>query len=372
MKIHTVDTERRRDVRQFVDFPFDLYQPCPQWVPPLVSDEVKALDRTRHSYYRHSTAGFFLAKSEGQALGRLAVMDYRPFNDHLGRRTAFFGLFEAVDDRDVAHGLFSAAFDWARARGLDEMRGPRKLGSAEPAGVLVEGFEHRPALGMPYNYAYYDALITGVGFEKEGDNLSGYLSGDYELPERFYRLAEQVKERRGLWIKTFASKKELLDWVPRVASVLTTSFAEFEDSVPPTEDEVVAFRDTILAIARPDLIKLVMKDEEVIGFLLAYPDISAGLQRARGRLWPLGWYYLLRDKKRTDWVNINGMGVLPAHQGRGAVLLMYTELARTIKSYGFRHADIVAVGETNIKSRSDMEAIGVQWYKRHRSYRRAL
>jgi GNAT superfamily N-acetyltransferase len=372
MEIRRVDTTKRSDVRSFVHFPFDLYRDCPQWVPPLLSDEFKALDRARHPFYRHGAAEFFLAENQGRSLGRLAVMEHRPYNEHLGTRRAFFGLFETVDDREVASRLFEAAFDWARGQGLSEMLGTRKLGSAEPAGVLVEGFEHRPALGMPYNYAYYDALITVAGFEKESDNLSGYLSGDYELPERFFRVADRVKERRGLWVKTFQSKKELLEWVPRVTKVLVESFAEFPDSVPPTDDEIAEFRDMVVAIARPSLIKLAMKGDEVVGFLFAYPDISAALQRTRGRLWPFGWIDLLIEQRRTPWVNINGMGALPAYQGSGAILLLYTEVAKTIKGFGYQHADVVAVAEWNLKSRAEVEAIGVRWYKRHRNYRRAL
>jgi hypothetical protein len=372
MQIRRLDTTQRSDLQRFVRFPFTLYRDCPHWVPPLVSDEIKALDCAHHPFYRHGAAEFFLAESEGQSLGRLAVMEHRPYNEHLGVRRAFFGLFEAVNDQQVATGLFEAAFGWARGRSLDAVHGSRKLGSAEPAGVLVEGFEHRPALGMPYNYAYYDALIAGSGFEKEGDSLSGYLSGDHALPERFFRIADRVKERRGLWVKTFQSKREMQEWVPRVAKVIVESFAEFPDSVPPTDDEIAQFRDMVVAIARPSLIKLAMKGDEVVGFLFAYPDISAALQRTRGRLWPFGWFHLLVEQRRTPWVNINGMGALPAYQGSGAILLLYTELARTIKGLGYQHADVVAVGEENLKSRAEMEAIGVRWYKRHRSYRRAL
>jgi hypothetical protein len=110
----------------------------------------------------------------------------------------------------------------------------------------------------------------------------------------------------------------------------------------------------------------------VIGFIFAYPDISAGLQRARGRLWPLGWLHILIERKRTNWVNLNGVGVLPAYQGIGASILMYAELARAIKGFGFEHADFVQVGEDNLKSRADVEALGVRWYKRHRNYKRSL
>ncbi len=372
MQIHQLDTTSRRQVDAFVRFPFRLYRSCSQWVPPLISDVKRALNQRKHPFYSHSAAAFFLAEDDGQTVGRLAVMEHRPHNEHLGTATAFFGLFEAIDSARVSQGLFEAAFDWARDRHLDTMAGPRILGGAEPAGILVEGFEHRPALGMAYNYPYYDALVRAAGFEKEGDNLSGYLSGDYELPERFFRLAEVVKERRGLWVKTFQSKDEMRQWAPRVAHVYQTAFAEFEDSAPPTDDEIEAFSNTLITIADPSLPKLVMHDDEVIGFLFAYHDISAALQKARGRLFPLGWYHLLTERRRTDWVNINGMGVLPSYQGRGAVILLYTEVAKTIKSFGFRHADIVAVGEDNVKSRTDMETIGVQWYKRHRTYRREL
>ncbi|HSR33144.1 MAG TPA: N-acetyltransferase, partial [Anaerolineae bacterium] len=184
MQIRQLDTSRRSSVRQFVQFPFTLYHESLQWVPPLISEVERALDRNRHPFYGHSDAEFYLAESKGQILGRIAVMDHRPYNEHLGTATAFFGLFETVDDVDVAQGLFARAFDWARARGLDTIVGPKVLGGAEPAGILVEGFEHRPALGMPYNYAYYDTLVRASGFEKDGDILSGYLSTDYELPER--------------------------------------------------------------------------------------------------------------------------------------------------------------------------------------------
>lgn len=376
MHLQQLDSLRGRDARRFanrfVRLPFQLYGDCPQWVPPLVSDVKRSLDREKHPFYRHSAAEFYLVERDGQDVGRLAVMQHRAYNEYRGTAEAFFGLFECVDDVQVSRLLFDAAFGWARERGLEAIIGPRHLGSAEPAGILVRGFEHRPAMGMAYNYPYYDALLVDSGFEKVSDSLSGYLSGDHELPERFYRLADKVKERRGWWVKAFSSKDEMRQWIPRVARVFRESFLEFEDFVPPTDDEVAAFAGTLLTIAHPSLIKLVMQGDEVIGFLFAYHDITEALQRAGGRLLPFGWLHLLLGRRRTEWVNINGAGVLPAYQGRGASILLYTEMARTIQSFSFRHADVVAVGEDNIKSRSDMESIGVKWYKAHRSYRRAV
>jgi GNAT superfamily N-acetyltransferase len=111
-----------------------------------------------------------------------------------------------------------------------------------------------------------------------------------------------------------------------------------------------------------------MKDEELIGFIISYYDLSAALQRSRGRLWPFGWYWLLTERRRTKWANVNGAGLLPEYQGLGANVLLYTELAKTIKEYGFEYADLVQVNEVNRASMADMEAVGVKWYKRHRAY----
>lgn len=372
MEIRRLDTEQRRDVRRFTRFPFQLYRDCPQWVPPLLSDAENQLDRQQNPFYRHSAAEFFLAESEGQTLGRLAVMDSRRYNEYLGAETAFFGLFEAVDDSQVACRLFDAAIDWARARGLKKMIGPRGLYGPDASGILVAGFEHRPAMGVPYNHAYYDNLLQAAGFEKDADHLSGYLSGHIKLSDRYYAIAEKVKARRGLRIKSFSSKEEMRQWVPRVGQIYNRAFEGSHHFYPLNEKEIERLGQDLITIADPRLIKLVLKGKEVIGFVFAYPDITAGLQKARGRLWPLGWYYLLREQRRTRWVNFNGLGVLPAYQGMGASILLYTEVAKTIEKYDFEHADLAQVGEENVKSRGDLETLGAEWYKRHRNYQRIL
>jgi len=268
--------------------------------------------------------------------------------------------------------LFSAAFDWARTRHLETMVGPRGMNPTEATGMLVEGFEHRPAMNIPYNFDYYDGFVKAAGFEKDTDHLSGYLPGDYQLPERLLRIAEKIKKRRGMWIKNFKDKDEIRQWVPRVFEVYAIAFSNSHTFFPPTEEEKTMIAETIIQITDPGLVKGVMKGDELIGFIISYYDISAALQRSRGRLWPFGWYWLLTERRRTKWANINGAGLLPEFQGLGANVLLYTELAKTIKDYGFEYADLVQVNEVNKASMSDMEAVGVKWYKRHRAYKRDL
>ena len=175
MRIRKLDPARVRDVRQFNQFPVSLYRDCPQWVPPLQGDARRVFNRENHPFYRHSAADFFVAERGATTLGRIAVIHNRRYTGYTGRKAAFFYFFDAVDDLDVSRALFDAAFDWARERGLDTLLGPRGMLRADGLGLLIEGFEHRAALGIPYNHAYYRRLVEDAGFEKEVDYLSGYM-----------------------------------------------------------------------------------------------------------------------------------------------------------------------------------------------------
>lgn len=372
MHVRRLDTESKKDVQAFVQFAFDLYQECPQWVPPLVPAAQRMLDRNRHPFYQHSTADFFLAEHNGQVLGRIAVIHNRNYNRYRGRNEAFYGLFESRDDGAVAGALFDAAFDWAWKRGLDGIVGPRGIAGLDGVGTLVEGFEHRPALGVAYNYPYYQALIEEAGFVKDTDFLSGYVDTSYQLPERVYRIAEKIQQRSGYRIKSFASKAEMRQWIPRALAAHHRAFADTHTFYPPTDAEVAMMVDMAMLIIDPRLVKLIMQEDRIVGFVLAYHDVSAGLQQAKGRLWPTGWWHILRERQRTRWVNLSGLGLVPEHQGLGATALLYLALDQTLRAFPFQHADLVQSEEGNHRIIGEANHMGVTWYKRHRSYKRAL
>jgi hypothetical protein len=229
-------------------------------------------------------------------------------------------------------------------------------------------------MGIPYNYPYYQDLVREVGFEKELDYYSGYLSADYEMPQRIHDIADKVKERRGFWVRSFRSKAQLRRLVPAVHAIYQQAWVQVWGYYPVSQQEIAALIGRIQLIADPRLIKVVMREKEAIGFVFAYPDISAAIQRTGGRLWPLGWLQLLIEAKRTQWVDFNGVGVLPQYQGAGANALLYSELYKTFTNNRFRfeHADFVQVAENNYHSLGDANVLGISWYKRHRVYRRAL
>lgn len=371
MNIRQVDTASRQDVGRFVRFPYDLYRNHPHWVPPLISSEFRTLDR-RHPFYEHSVAAFFLAERNGEVVGRIAALENRNYNRYRHANTAFFGYFDAVDDGEVSSALFAAAEDWAWRRGLDSIAGPHGLLGGEGGSVLVEGFDLRPPMGVPYNYDYYDTLISKAGFVKDTDFLTAQLDLSYQLPERVRAIAHKAAARRGFLVKSFRSKRELAAWVPRFLEAHARAFANNRTYYPPTPAEAKALIDTVMQVVDPALVKLILLRDEIVGFVLGFRDLSAGLQRARGRLWPLGWYHLLAERRRTRWINLNGFGLTPEHRGVGADALLLTTLDAAIRSAPFERAYLVQVEEGNVGMLNQAMRLGVTWCTRHRSYRKAL
>lgn len=372
MRIQKVDTNHRGDVNEFVQLPFRLYEGSEQWVPPLVFTVKQALDRDKHPFYRHSDAAFFLAWDRGEVVGRIAVLDNRHYNEYHNSKAAFFHYFDVIDDLEAAQALFGAADAWAKQRDLDTLIGPKGLLRSDGMGILVEGFEYRAVFGIPYNAPYYVRLVEAAGFEKEVDYVSGYIEGDYELPERILQIAERVKERRGYWGKSFTSKRELREWIPRVQRINNEAFTDVWGYYPLDDAETEMIGDQLLTIADPRMIRLVMKGDEVAGFAFVFPDVSEALQAINGRLWPFGWIRLLWAHRFTKRLSANGLGLLPKYQGVGSNAVLYASLFRILEEREVEFADVAQIAETNLKSMGDMTALGIQWYKRHRIYRRAI
>lgn len=373
MNITQIDLSNKKQVKDFLDLPFQIYKDTPQWVPPLRMDDRARLDPKRHPFYKHSRAGFFLAYEGAHPVGRIAVIDNRPYNEYNDEKTAFFYLFECENEQQIADLLFEATFNWARARDLTKMLGPKGFTVMEGFGLLVKGFEMRPAYGQPYNPQHYPDLIERAGFQPERDAVSGYISADVEFPPRIHELAERIARRRGLHIARYRFRKDLRALVPKFKDLYNNALRGTGENAPITDAEANAMASQLLWFSDPRLVKIVMKGDEPVGFLLAYPDISAALQKTKGRIFPFGWISLLREFKRTDWLNVNGMGLIPEYRGSGGTAILYSEMFKSATETGqFRHAEVVQIGTENTNMRREMENFGIDLYKVHCTYVREL
>ncbi|MFO7919020.1 MAG: hypothetical protein R6V13_13180 [Anaerolineae bacterium] len=372
METVQVDTKDRRQVQEFLALPFTLYEDVPQWVPPFAHQARLVLNRARHPFYEHSEAAFFLAQNRGRTIGRLAVLDNRHYNVANEDAAAFFALFECRDAVDASRGLFEAGFDWARQRGLRSVKGPRGFSHLDGLGLLIKGFAHRPAMGIPYALPHYRDLVEDAGFHKVDDILSGHMIRDGSFPERIHRLSQRVQERRGLRVLSLRSRRDLLALAPKFRTLFNESLGSNEDNIPLTEKEVAMLARRLLAFVDPRLVKVVAKGEELVGFVLAYPDVSAALQRCNGRLFPVGWWHLWREKRRTTWININGMGIAEEYRGGGGTAILFSELAKSVAEGGFEHAELVQIRGNNAEMLRELQKLGVDLYKVHRLYEREL
>lgn len=375
LTIEKVDTNDKRQAKRFVHFLYDLYKDCPQFVPPLFVDAYLPLNRKKHPFFEHSAADFFIAVRDGKVVGRICAADNRPFNDYHKTKKAHFFSFDTINDLEVARALFDAAFAWARDRGLDTMIGPKGLSPFDGYGIQIEGFEHRQMMTMMnYNYDYYPRLMEALGFEKEVDFVSCYLPADsFRLPDRVARIAGRALQRGNLKVKNFANKKELLKWAWRIGEAYNKTFIHNWEYYPFTKGDVQYAVDNVIKFADHRLIKVVTHGDEIVGFLFAFPDVSAAFQRARGHLNPLSIVDLLIESKRTKTVSGNGIGILPEFQGTGGNAILYNEMAKTVFSWNqFEHVEMTQVAETTRQMRADLKNLNGVEYKNHRVYRLQL
>ena len=324
-------------------------------------------------FIKAGEAIFLMAFSEsGEGLGRLAVLDNLRYNRYNRTNTAFFYLFETVEDITVARGLFERGFAWAKSRGREDILGPKGFSALNGLGMLVKGFEHRPAMGIPYNHAYYPGFLEKMGFTPQREILSGYLSGDQQIPEKVHLISERVQEKRGLRVHSYHSRGDLRKMLPYFKELYNGSLVGTSGNAPLTDQEIRSIADQILWFADPRLIKILWKGEKPVGFLLAYPDITPALQRNGGKLWPFGWIEILKELRHADWIDINGAGILDEYRGLGGTAILFSEMEKSIRLGGFKHADIVQVGVENERMQRELSSLGIDFYKTHHIYRRKI
>lgn len=375
LTIEKIDTDTKSQVKRFVDLPYRLYRDSPLWVPPLYIDAYLPLNRKKHPFFEYGEADFYLAVRDREVVGRICAANNKLFNEYHKTKKAHFYALETINDLDVARALFHAACEWAKERGMDTLIGPKGLSPFDGYGILMDGFEHRQMMTMMnYNFDYYPKLLESLGFEKEVDFVSCYLPAEsFKMPERVERIAKRVLERGDLWVKNFKSKRELVQWAPRIGYTYNKAFINNWEYYPFTEGDVKYAVDNVFMIADRRLIKLIMYKDEIVGFLFAFPDVSAALQRAKGRLLPFGIVDILLDMKRTKTISGNGMGILPEFQGKGGNALLYYEMGKTVLGFNqFQDVEMTQVAETAVQMRADLKNLNGVEYKNHRVYRKII
>jgi GNAT superfamily N-acetyltransferase len=360
----------RRDLRAFLRLPRRIYAGLPAWVPPLDRERRAFLDRRRNPFFRHSEAEIFLAERAGETVGRIAAIENRRHLETYRDGTAFFGLFESIDEPDVARALVARAAGWSRDRGLVRLRGPASFTINDECGLLLDAFELPPVFLMAYNPPYYARLLEGCGFRKAQDLYAFRMDVPERVPAALAAAAEAARAA-GVVVRA-ADFGRIEEEVARIHRVHSRAWAENWGAVPLTEDEVAALARELVPYADRDLVLFAERAGETIGVAIVVPDFNRALAAADGRLLPLGWYRLLRAKRRIDSVRVLILGVLREHRGRGVDAALYARMIEVARRKGYRWGELSWVLESNRQMLTVLERFGAERYKTYRIYDRDL
>ena len=362
-----------RDGADFVSLPYHLHGTVPQWVPYPVREIRHALSR-RHPFFRHSDAAFFLARRGRAPAGRIAVMDNRRYNEYRGHRHAFFYYFDSLDDPQVAALLLDAAREWARGRGLTELRGPQGFSALSGGGILIDGFQHASAMTqMCWHPPYYRRLVEQAGLSRLKDFYSARLdAARYVLPDRVRVAAERILARGRFRIHRL--RRQIPQVAEGIGRLYNAAWVEHGDVVPLGRQEVISLSRDLRAVTDPAFIQIVLYDEELVGFLLAFPDLSRAIRRHRGRFGPVALLDLALEKRRTRRLIVNGIGIAPEQRRLGGNALLYYALERAVRESGrdIREVELPQIAETTRLMLSDAATLGAEVHKTHRVYQASL
>ncbi len=370
------EVQSRADLKRFIELPFGIYAHDPNWVPRLFAEVKDFLDPKRHPFYQHGAAAKFLALRGEETVGRILVSDDPVFNAFHGTNLGCFGMFESVDDPQVAAALFRAAEGWLKARGRDMIRGPIDYSMNYPCGLLIEGFDTPPRAMMNHHPPYYASLMEHCGLLKAKDLLAWWFSDPRDMLDQWKRRAEWLQKRGRIKIRPFR-KKEFDAEVRRCNAVYAEAAAKQWGFVPMSDAEFRHLAKQMAWIVPPQQALLAEIDGEPVGFSITLPDINEAIQPLRGKLTTFGipigllrfWYRLRHVKTGRMMVLV----VLEKYRRRGvAELLILNTLDYGKNVLGYTGAELSWTLEDNVLINRTIEAVGAVCYKRYRIYERAI
>jgi len=362
--------EGRRELREFILLPFRLYQGVEQWVPPLISERKRHLDRRRNPFFQHADAEYWLARRNGRVVGRITAQVDQRFNEFQDNDWGMFGFFECEDDPEVATALLDVARAWLRERGRDHMIGPLDFSTNDECGVLVEGFELRPQILENWHHPYYGPLLEGAGLVKAMDlfKWSLHVSGRDEVMPIIFELADKLEPEHGITIRGMR-RRDLHAEVEKFMEIYNAAWERNWGFVPLTTAEIEHYAKELKPVLDENWAMVAeTEDGEVAGIALTLPDFNQVLKKLNGRLLPFGWIRALRDKGQVDAVRVFALGVKPEFQHTGVAAALYARHFDMAASTPQSGGEMGWILEVNKPMNKAMEAMGGEIVKKYRIY----
>jgi len=367
----------RAELDHFIRYQLELYAGDPYFVPPIVAERHDFFDRRKNPFFSHAEVELYLARREGQVVGRIAAIDDALWNQFHDAETGFFGMFDVPDDPAVAGALLDRAAEFARSRGMKALTGPVNLSTNHDCGTLVAGFDFPPAMMMPYNFRYYGPLLERWGLRKMKDLYAYDLSTALAPPEKVVRIAERLREQQGVRVRPI-SLGDLSEEIRRLKSIYNAMMDPAWLFQPMNEEEfdAIVARLRPLVRVRPELCLIAEVRGEPVAFSITLPDANRAIQAAGGYLtrWglPVGLARMAWAARTIDRLRVLLFGIKPGFRRRGLDALLYVETLRTARRLGYDGAELGWVTEDNELMVRAIESMGARRYKTYRIYEKAL
>jgi len=355
------------ETTRFIKFAWDIYREYPSWVPPLLMDRRKLMDKKKNPFYQHAEAEFFLAYKDGRIVGRIGAIINRNHNKEHNERIGFFGFFECINDQAVADALLETARQWVKKQGGSAMRGPASPSVNDEWGLLIEGFDKPPVVLMPYNPPYYQALLERAGMKKAKDLYAYRLVQEKFLTEKLARVSEAVRQREGLTFRTIDMKR-FKEEVALIKDLYNRAWQYNWGAVPMTDEEFDALAKDLKPVVVPELVIIAEYHGEPIGFSLALPDLNIALKyNKKGYLIP-GLVRLMMHKKEINWARIIVLGVVRERLKTGAASVLFYETGKRCVERGYTTGEAGWVLEDNVMMNRGAELMNGERHKVYRIY----
>jgi GNAT superfamily N-acetyltransferase len=374
MSVVIKEVKTKRELKKFVWFGINMYKDNPYAAPPLAMDDLLNLSKGKNPALDFCDTAYFLAYKEGKIVGRIAGIIQPVANETWDQKHARFGWIDFVDDPEVSNALFDAVERWAKSKGMTHIHGPLGFTDFDNEGALIEGYDRPGTLATIYNYPYYIEHYERLGFEKEADWVEYLITVPDVFPEKFIRMAEIVKRKFNLHPVQLVSKKDTVErYGQKIFDLLNEAYKDLFGFAKLTDEQIQFYIKLYFSFFRLDTVVLVENDEgDLIALGIAMPSFTKALQKVKGKLFPFGWYHMLKAIKKNDLLDLYLIAVHPDYQNKGVNAILFAEMMPVAAKNGYVYAESNPELETNTKITAHWDYFEHEIHKKRRVYIKAI
>jgi GNAT superfamily N-acetyltransferase len=369
MEFQIREVHSKKEFKAFVDFPHHLYAGNAYWVPSMRSDELNTLSKDKNPAFAYCQARYWLAYEEGRVIGRIAGIVNRRHQEVWGQPYIRFGWFDVVDDPEVTQKLLGEVENWAREEGLTAVHGPMGFTNLDHTGMLIEGFDELATMAAGYNYPYYQDHMAQAGYVKDVDNVEYEMTMTDAIDPKITKLAALIQKRYDLRLLKVKNKKDLLPFAHELFDLLGAEYSHLYGVVPMNEAQVNAYIDQYFGFISPEFVPVIVDaNGKMVAFGITIPSLAKALQKAKGRLFPFGFFYLMRALKKNDRAELMLVAVAKEYQGKGVNAVLITHIFKVFRDFGIKKVESNPELENNIAVQAQWKHFDRRLHKRRRIF----